>query len=88
MDSEDIPLNLSRELLQDGLLVAKLRRVLAARIIKWFNDEAKKNPEKYNQFYKNFAIFIKEGVCTDADNKVFPIIQLELNPGRLILRNY
>jgi HSP90 family molecular chaperone len=69
VDSHDIPLNLSRELLQNSLLIGKLKRVLTSRVIKWLQDEAKHDPTKYNQFYKEFGSFIKEGVCTDTDNK-------------------
>lgn len=69
VDSEDIPLNLSREILQDGLLIRKLRKVLTSRIIKWMSEEARKSPEAYKAFYENFSVFLKEGVCTDEDHK-------------------
>ncbi len=67
VDSEDLPLNISRQALQDNALVFKLRKVLTKRFIKHLNEEAKKNPEAYATFWKNFGIFIKEGVTTDFE---------------------
>ncbi|PWA00758.1 hypothetical protein BB558_003224 [Smittium angustum] len=68
VDSEDLPLNLSRELLQQGTLMTKLRSVLTNRIIKWLRDEAKKDPEGYKSFFKAFGLCLKEGVFTDREN--------------------
>lgn len=69
-DSEDIPLNLSREMLQDSALINKLRRVLTNRVIKWLLEEARKDQTEYNKFFSQFGVFVREGVCTDTDNKV------------------
>ncbi|KAF9583011.1 TNF receptor-associated protein 1, mitochondrial [Lunasporangiospora selenospora] len=66
VDCEDLPLNVSRELLQDQSL-SKLRHVLTGRIIKWLEQEAKMNPEGYNKFFEEFGNFIKEGVCTEDE---------------------
>lgn len=68
VDSEDIPLNVSRELLQDNIL-SRLRTVMTSRILKWLEGEAKRDPAKYNEFFLDFGQFIKEGVCTDAMHK-------------------
>ncbi|CAO3587161.1 unnamed protein product [Absidia cylindrospora] len=68
VDSEDIPLNVSRELLQDNIL-SRLRMVMTSRILKWLDGEAKKDAKKYNEFFMDFGQFIKEGACTDAMNK-------------------
>ncbi|MFH0882030.1 MAG: molecular chaperone HtpG, partial [bacterium] len=69
VDSEDLPLNISRETMQDSALVAKLRRVLTGRLIKFLAEEAKGDPKKYSEFYGNFGVFLKEGVATDGDNR-------------------
>ncbi|RKP25624.1 TNF receptor-associated protein 1, isoform CRA_d [Syncephalis pseudoplumigaleata] len=69
IDSEDIPLNLSREMLQDSALIKRLRDVMTQRICKWLEEEARRNPEKYNLFARDFGVFLKEGVCTDASHK-------------------
>ncbi|XP_066592672.1 heat shock protein 75 kDa, mitochondrial [Prorops nasuta] len=67
VDSEDIPLNLSRELLQNSVLIGKLRSVLTARIIKYLNDQSKKQSDKYNIFYGDYGLFLKEGIVTSND---------------------
>ncbi|KCV70323.1 hypothetical protein H696_02652 [Fonticula alba] len=67
VDSEDIPLNLSREMLQDSALIAKIRRHLTGRILRWFSDEARNNPDSYLEFYEQFGIFLKEGAATDRE---------------------
>merc|ERR1712178_145428 len=52
VDCEDLPLNVSRELLQDQNLVNKLKQTITGRVIKWFQDKAKRRPEEYNDFFK------------------------------------
>ncbi|XP_011630852.1 heat shock protein 75 kDa, mitochondrial [Pogonomyrmex barbatus] len=67
VDSEDIPLNLSRELLQNSLLIGKLRNVLTARILKFLHERSTKQPEDYDEFYKTYGLFLKEGIITSND---------------------
>ncbi|BCU78881.1 molecular chaperone HtpG [Luteolibacter sp. LG18] len=69
IDSADIPLNISRETMQDSALVKKLGSVISKRVIKMFEKEAAADSEKYNGFYKKFERFLKEGVATDHANK-------------------
>jgi HSP90 family molecular chaperone len=69
VDSEDIPLNLSRELLQDSALIARISSLLAARLVRFFADQAKREPEKYLKFYDDFGNFLREGACTDYSNQ-------------------
>jgi len=54
VDCEDLPLNISRENYQDTSLILKLRNVLTRRILKLLDDEARKDPEKYNKWYNDF----------------------------------
>ncbi|XP_078414896.1 heat shock protein 75 kDa, mitochondrial [Cetorhinus maximus] len=70
VDSEDIPLNLSRELLQESVLIRKLRDVLQQRLIKFFLDQGKKEPEKFIKFYEDYGLFIREGIVTTAEQDV------------------
>ncbi|KAH1019196.1 hypothetical protein HUJ04_009050 [Dendroctonus ponderosae] len=65
VDSEDIPLNLSRELLQNSNLIKKLRDVLTGRISKFLLDQLKKDQANYEKFYHDYGIFIKEGIITN-----------------------
>ncbi|MEP2774776.1 MAG: molecular chaperone HtpG [Luteolibacter sp.] len=69
VDSADLPLNISRETMQDSALVQKLNSVISKRIIKMFEKEAAADPEKYRAFYKKFERFFKEGIATDYANK-------------------
>ncbi|XP_012280070.1 heat shock protein 75 kDa, mitochondrial [Orussus abietinus] len=64
VDSEDIPLNLSRELLQNSSLIGKLRKVLTTRILRFLQERSTKQPEEYTKFYKDYGIFLKEGIIT------------------------
>jgi len=65
VDSPDIPLNISRESMQDSALVRKIGTVISKRVIKLMEKEAEADPEKYRAFYRNFERFIKEGVAGD-----------------------
>ena len=69
VDSEDLPLNISRQSLQDNALVIKLRKVLTKRVIKYFNEEAERDSAKYLEFWKTFGLFIKEGVTADYEHR-------------------
>ena len=69
VDSEDLPLNISRQSLQDNALVVKLRKVLTKRIIKFLGEEAERDQDKYLEFWKTFGIFLKEGVTADFEHR-------------------
>lgn len=69
VDSEDIPLNLSRELLQDSSVITRLNKILTRRIIKFLHSESTKDSRKYNEFFGEFNKFIKEGIFSDAENR-------------------
>ena len=68
-DNEDLPLNISRETMQDRSLVEKLNKVITKRFLKFLEDEAKNRAESYDQFYTEFGIFLKEGAATDFTHK-------------------
>ena len=69
VDSEDLPLNISRETMQDRSLVEKLNRVITKRFIKFLDEESRDRPESYGEFYKEFGVFLKEGAALDFANK-------------------
>ncbi len=69
IDSDDLPLNISRESMQDSALVQKLGDVLTKRMIKMLEAESKNEAEKYHDFYKAFSRFIKEGVAVDDKHR-------------------
>lgn len=68
VDCEDLPLNISRENYQDSGLITKLRNVLARRVIKMLDDEARRDPEAYRKWYAEFGNFLKEGIAIDNQN--------------------
>ncbi|VDN20763.1 unnamed protein product [Cylicostephanus goldi] len=68
VDSEDIPLNLSREMLQNNPLLRKLRKILTDKILNYLHSEMKKDSVKYQDFYKQYGLFLKEGVVTEMDH--------------------
>jgi molecular chaperone HtpG len=69
VDSEDLPLNISRESMQDKSLIEKLNKVITKRFLKFLEDEAKNRPDGYADFYKEFGIFLKEGAALDFTHK-------------------
>src|SRR5471032_453243 len=69
VDSEDLPLNISRETMQDRSLVEKLNRVITKRFIKFLEEESKGQPETYAEFYREFGVFLKEGAALDFTHK-------------------
>ena len=69
VDSEDLPLNISRETMQDKALVDKLNKVITKRFLKFLDDEAKNRPDAFNEFYQEFGVFLKEGAAIDYTHK-------------------
>jgi TNF receptor-associated protein 1 len=69
VDSEDLPLNISRETMQDKALIAKLNTVITKRFLKFLEEEAKNRVDAYNEFYTEFGIFLKEGAAMDYTHK-------------------
>ena len=69
VDSEDLPLNISRESMQDSALFRKLGQTVQGRLLKFLAREAADDAKKYAEFYKDFGRFFKEGVATDFENK-------------------
>ena len=67
VDSEDLPLNISRQALQDNALVMKLRKVITKRFLKFMDEQAQKDPDKYLEFWKTFGIYLKEGATSDYE---------------------
>ncbi len=69
VDSEDLPLNVSRETLQHNALIPKMRKQLTKKLLDLLEDLAKNQPEKYAAFWKEFGIALKEGVASDFENR-------------------
>jgi len=69
VDSEDVPLNISRETMQDTSLMKKLNQVLTSKFLKFLEEQADKDAANYEKFYEQYNRFIKEGVVTDFTHK-------------------
>ncbi|MCG6202364.1 molecular chaperone HtpG [Psychromonas antarctica] len=69
LDSNDLPLNVSREILQDTRVTAKLRGACTKRVLSMLTKFADKNEEEYNSFWKEFGQVLKEGPAEDSKNK-------------------
>lgn len=69
VDSEDIPLNVSRETVQINKILDRIKKSLTRKVIREIGTMAKKDPDKYKKFWEEFGIFIKEGVASDYDNR-------------------
>ena len=69
VDSEDLPLNISRETMQDKALLDKLSKVITKRFLKFLDEEATQRPESFVKFYAQFGIFLKEGAAMDFMHK-------------------
>ena len=69
IDSNDLPLNVSRELLQSNPAIDSMRSALTKRVLDLLEKMAKKDAEQYQSFWKEFGLALKEGVAEDLANK-------------------
>lgn len=82
VDSEDLPLNVSRETVQNNPNIRQIRRALSNRIIRELKSLAEKEPEKYATFWEQFGIFIKEGVASDPASQESLVELLRFHSSR------
>jgi molecular chaperone HtpG len=69
VDSEDLPLNVSRESVQQNALVERIKKSLTTRLLKELQTLAENNSDSYNHFWKEFGALLKEGVSADFGNR-------------------
>ena len=69
IDSNDLPLNVSREILQQDERVTSIRNAVTKRVLSMLEDMAKKDSEKYQTFWKEFGEVLKEGAGEDFANR-------------------
>ena len=79
VDSEDLPLNISRETLQDNPLLGKIRDAITKKVLGELKKKADKAPEEYAEFWENFGPVIKEGLCeaTAPKDKILSICRFD-----------
>ena len=94
VDSSDLPLNVSREMLQDDAVIKRIRKNLVGRILKTLADLKEKDADRYQTFYNAFGKVLKEGLHGDRENtdKLRDLVMFESSattPGeRITLKEY
>ena len=79
VDTEDLPLNVSREWIQSSPVITKIKNTLVTKILGFLEDWTKTEPEKYRKFYQNFGPLFKTGVNSDFTNrdKIIDLLRFE-----------
>lgn len=80
VDSSDLPLNISRETLQDNRIVQSIRKNLSQKVISKLLEIKEKELDRYKKFYQFFGHFLKEGVYSDEENRE-KLLELLLFPS-------
>ena len=81
VDSEDLPLNVSRETVQSSGLMPRLKKIVTGQVMRELEKLAKKEPEKYNNFWEEFGVFLKQGIASEplTTEKVQPLLRFKTN---------
>ena len=69
IDSEDLPLNISREMLQNNPQLAQIRKAVATRVVSELEQLGEKEPENFNKIWDAFGAVIKEGIYEDFERR-------------------
>ncbi len=83
VDSEDLPLNVSREMLQNNPMLAKMRGQIARRVLAELARKAKDSSDDYAKFWENFGALLKEGLYEDHEHRdqLLPLIRFRSTAG-------
>jgi molecular chaperone HtpG len=83
VDSEDLPLNVSREMLQKNPMLAKMRGQITKRVLAEFAKKAKEAADDYGKFWDNFGAVLKEGLYEDRENQeaLLPLVRFRSTAG-------
>ena len=81
VDSEDLPLNVSRETVQATGLMARLKKVVTGQVMKELENLAKNDSEKYQTFWKEFGVYLKQSVATNPTEgeSIQPLLRFRTN---------
>lgn len=79
VDSEDIPLNVSRESFQSTKAISQIKKILTAKVIDHIQKLSDTEPEKFKKFWEVFGFFIKEGLATDMEyfDQLVPLLRFK-----------
>ena len=77
VDSEDLPLNVSRESVQSNRIMANLRKLVTSKVLSMLEELASKEPEKYERFWKAYQRHIKQGIAIEqtGPEKLYPLLR-------------
>ena len=83
VDSEDLPLNVSREMLQHNPVLARMRGQIVKRVLGELTKKAKDEPAEYAKFWENFGAVLKEGIYEDRENRdaIFELARFRSTAG-------
>lgn len=84
VDSEDLPLNVSREILQNNPIIDRIRKTIVGKVLGKLKEMAENEPENYKTFWKEFGPVLKEGLHIDYENKdkLLEIIRFQSSMGK------
>jgi len=92
VDTEELPLNISRETIQSSRAMERVRKVLETRLLSTLKRQAQDDPDTYARFWQEFGVFIKEGVATDLTgrDKLMPLLRFHssADEGLVSLADY
>ena len=79
IDSSDLPLNVSREILQNNAILEKIKKTSVKKVLSELSKMSKKDSENYTKFYAEFGNVLKEGLYSDMDNreKILELLRFE-----------
>jgi len=83
VDSEDLPLNVSREMLQNNPIIARMRGQLTKRVVAELTRKAADAPEEFAEFWKNFGPVLKEGLYEEGEQResLLPLLRFHSTSG-------
>jgi molecular chaperone HtpG len=81
VDSEDLPLNVSRETVQATGLMARLKKVITGQVMKELGTLAKNDSQKYQTFWQEFGVYLKQGVASNPmdGESIHPLLRFKTN---------
>ncbi len=81
IDTEDLPLNVSREILQKNRILTKIKNNSVKKVLKELENLSKKDSKTYDEFYKQYGVALKEGLYQDYENRdnLFELVRFRTN---------
>lgn len=83
VDSEDLPLNVSRESIQANPMIGRIKKTLTGKVLGALKELALKEPEKYTTFWLEFGRYLKEGIATTPEERerdpLLPLLRFRTN---------